>query len=160
MLHKMFHALADVWRVFIFCTAEYQTTIAAVVFSTDCVRQILRTICTMPCTCDTTCVILSRLSLATGQYLRVASYKSFSRLYILPLSVQSIELLMQTNSILSPSSGIIFSILFLVPDTYSSHEVGCWHWVNINYAVLHRVKTLQRWVSKPVTVIPRGFMPK
>ena len=87
-----------------------------------------RTICTMPWTCDTTCVILSRLSLATGQYLRVASYKSFLRLYILPFSVQSIELLMQTNSILSPSSGIIFSILFL-PDTYFSHEVGCWQWV-------------------------------
>ena len=27
-------------------------------------------------------------------------------------------------------------------------------------AVLHKVKTLRRWVSKPVTVIPRGFMPK
>ena len=27
-------------------------------------------------------------------------------------------------------------------------------------AVLHKVKTLQRRVSKPVTVIPRGFMPK
>ena len=38
----MFHALADVWRVFIFSAAEYQTTIAAVVFSTDCVRQILQ----------------------------------------------------------------------------------------------------------------------
>ena len=42
MLHKMFHALADVWRVFIFCTAEYQTTIAAVVFSANGVRQILQ----------------------------------------------------------------------------------------------------------------------
>ena len=38
----MFHALADVWRVFVYSTAEYQTTIAAVVFSTDCVRQILQ----------------------------------------------------------------------------------------------------------------------
>ena len=42
MLHKMFHALADIWRVFIFSTAEYQTAIAAVIFSTDCVRQILQ----------------------------------------------------------------------------------------------------------------------
>ena len=42
MLHKMFHVLADVWRVFIFSTAEYQTAIAAVIFSTDCVRQILQ----------------------------------------------------------------------------------------------------------------------
>ena len=31
----MFHALADIWRVFIFSTAEYQTTIAAVVFSAN-----------------------------------------------------------------------------------------------------------------------------
>ena len=38
----MFHALADIWRVFIFSTAEYQTAIAAVIFSTDCVRQILQ----------------------------------------------------------------------------------------------------------------------
>ena len=38
----MFHALADIWRVFIFSTAEYQTTIAAVIFSTNRVRQILK----------------------------------------------------------------------------------------------------------------------
>ena len=42
MLHKMFHALADVWRVFIFSTTEYQTTIAAVIFSANGVRQILQ----------------------------------------------------------------------------------------------------------------------
>ena len=42
MLHKMFHALADIWRVFIFSTAEYKTAVAAVIFSTDCVRQILQ----------------------------------------------------------------------------------------------------------------------
>ena len=42
MLNKMFHALADIWRVFIFSTAEYQTTIAAVVFSANGVRQILQ----------------------------------------------------------------------------------------------------------------------
>ena len=38
----MFHALADVWRGFIFSTAEYQTAIAAVVFSANGVRQILQ----------------------------------------------------------------------------------------------------------------------
>ena len=38
----MFHALADVWRGFIYSTAEYQTTIATVVFSTNGVRQILQ----------------------------------------------------------------------------------------------------------------------
>ena len=38
----MFHALADVWRVFIFSTAEYQTAVATVVFSTNGVRQILQ----------------------------------------------------------------------------------------------------------------------
>ena len=90
----------------------------------------------MPWTCDTTCVILSRLSFATSQYLRVASYKSFLRLYILPFSVQSIELLMQTNSILSPSSGIIFSILLLLPDTYFSHKIGRWHIVSIYFPLL------------------------
>ena len=42
MLHKVFHALADVWRVFIFSTAEYQTAIAAVIFSANGVRQILQ----------------------------------------------------------------------------------------------------------------------
>ena len=42
MLHKMFHALADIWRVFIYSTAEYQTTIAAVIFSANGVRQILQ----------------------------------------------------------------------------------------------------------------------
>ena len=42
MLHKMFHALADIWRVFIFSTAEYQTAIAAVIFSANGVRQILQ----------------------------------------------------------------------------------------------------------------------
>ena len=42
MLHKMFHALADVWRGFIFSAAEYQTAVAAVVFSTNGVRQILQ----------------------------------------------------------------------------------------------------------------------
>ena len=36
----MFHALADICRVFIFSTAEYQTTIAAVIFSANGVRQI------------------------------------------------------------------------------------------------------------------------
>ena len=41
MLHKMFHALADIWRVFIYSTAEYQTTVAVVIFSTNGVRQIL-----------------------------------------------------------------------------------------------------------------------
>ena len=40
MLHKMFHALADVWRVFIFSAAEYQTAVAAVIFSANGVRQI------------------------------------------------------------------------------------------------------------------------
>ena len=40
MLHKMFHVLADVWRVFIFSTAEYQTTEAVVIFSANGVRQI------------------------------------------------------------------------------------------------------------------------
>ena len=42
MLHKVFHALADVWRGFIYSTAEYQTTIATVVFFTNGVRQILQ----------------------------------------------------------------------------------------------------------------------
>ena len=42
MLHKMFHALADVWRIFIFSTAEYQTAIAAVIFSANGVRQIFQ----------------------------------------------------------------------------------------------------------------------
>ena len=42
MLHKMFHALADIWRVFIFSTAEYQTTVAVVIFSANGVRQILQ----------------------------------------------------------------------------------------------------------------------
>ena len=40
MLHKVFHALADVWRVFIFSAAEYQTTEAVVVLSANGVRQI------------------------------------------------------------------------------------------------------------------------
>ena len=42
MLHKMFDALADIWRVFIFSTAEYQTTVAVVIFSANGVRQILQ----------------------------------------------------------------------------------------------------------------------
>ena len=42
MLHKMFHALADVWRGFIYSTAEYQTTVAVVIFSANGVRQILQ----------------------------------------------------------------------------------------------------------------------
>ena len=42
MLHKMFHALADIWRVFIYSTAEYQTTVAVVIFSANGVRQILQ----------------------------------------------------------------------------------------------------------------------
>ena len=36
----------------------------------------------------------------------------------------------------------------------------CWQWLILSGAVFHKVKTLQRRVSKPVTVIPRGFMPK
>ena len=40
MLYKMFHALADVWRGFIFSAAEYQTAVAAVIFSANGVRQI------------------------------------------------------------------------------------------------------------------------
>ena len=36
----MFHALADVWRGFIFSAAEYQTAVAAVIFSANGVRQI------------------------------------------------------------------------------------------------------------------------
>ena len=42
MLHKMFHTLADVWRGFIYSTAEYQAAVAAVVFSANGVRQILQ----------------------------------------------------------------------------------------------------------------------
>ena len=38
----MFHALADVWRVFIFSTAEYQAAVATVIFSANGVRQILQ----------------------------------------------------------------------------------------------------------------------
>ena len=38
----MFHAFADVWRGFIYSTAEYQTAVATVVFSTNGVRQILQ----------------------------------------------------------------------------------------------------------------------
>ena len=38
----MFHALADIWRGFIFSTAEYQTTVAVVIFSANGVRQILQ----------------------------------------------------------------------------------------------------------------------
>ena len=38
----MFYALADVWRGFIYSTAEYQTAIAAVIFSANGVRQILQ----------------------------------------------------------------------------------------------------------------------
>ena len=78
----------------------------------------------MPCLCDTTCVILSRFSFATGQYLRVASFNIFPRSYMLPFSGQSIELLMQTKSILSPSSGIIFSILLLFPTHFSATRSG------------------------------------
>ena len=42
MFNKVFHALADIWRGFIYSTAEYQTTIAAVIFSANGVRQILQ----------------------------------------------------------------------------------------------------------------------
>ena len=42
MLHKVFHALADIWRVFIFSTVEYQTAIAAVIFFANGVRQIFQ----------------------------------------------------------------------------------------------------------------------
>src|SRR5574344_314393 len=92
----------------------------------------------MPWACDTTHVILSRLSFATGQYLRVASYKSRPRSYMLPLLGQSIELFMQTNSILSRSSGIIFPI-FVFPDTYLSHKVWCWRFVIVYYSFNHAI---------------------
>ena len=38
----MFNALADVWRGFIYSTAEYQTTVATVIFSANGVRQIFQ----------------------------------------------------------------------------------------------------------------------
>ena len=42
MLNKMCHARADIWRVVIFSSAEYQTTVAVVIFSANGVRQILQ----------------------------------------------------------------------------------------------------------------------
>ena len=42
MFNKVFHALADIWRGFIYGAAEYQTAVATFVFSANGVRQILQ----------------------------------------------------------------------------------------------------------------------
>ena len=119
MLHKMFHALADVWRVFIFSAAEYQTAVAAVIFSANGVRQIPKNhlhyaVGMRYDTCYFVALVLSHWPILASGFFQVI----FTVVYTAVFSAVN-RVLMQTNSILSPSSGIIFSIIHYT-DTYLS----------------------------------------
>ena len=160
MLHKMFHALADIWRVFIYSTAEYQTTVAVVIFSANGVRQILQ------------------------NHLNYAVFMRHNMCYFVALVLCHWPILASGFIQVIPTVvyTAVFSAINRVVDADEQYSVSffrnhLFHFISssrhifqprgrvlavvyINYAVLHKVKTLQRRVSKPVTVIPRGFMPK
>ena len=156
----MFHALTDIWRVFIFSTAEYQTAIAAVIFSTDCVRQILQNhlnyaVCMRHYMCYFVALVLCHWPILASGFIQVIFTVVYAAVFGAVNRVVDAD---EQYSVSFFRNHLFHFISF--PDTYFQPRGRVLAVVNINYAVLHKVKTLQRRVSKPVTVIPRGFMPK
>ena len=126
MLHKMFHALADVWRVFIFSTAEYQTAIAAVIFSADCVRQILQNhlndaVCMRYNTCYFVALVLCHWPILASGFIQVISSVVYAAVF------WAVDRVVDANEKYSVSffRNHLFHFITL-PDTFFSHEVGCW----------------------------------
>ena len=126
MLHKMFHALADVWRVFIFSTAEYQTAIAAVIFSANGVRQILQNhlndaVFMRHNMCYFVALVLSHWPILASGFFQVISTVVYTAVF---WAVDRVVDADEQYSVSFFRNHLFHFISF--PDTYFSHEVGCW----------------------------------
>ena len=160
MLNKVFHALADVWRVFVDSTAEYQTTIAAVIFSANGVRQILQNHLHYAMgmrhnTCYFVALVLCHWPILSSCFIQVIPTVVYTAVF------RAVDRVVDADEQYSVSFFRNHLFHFISSSRHIFQPRGrVLAVVNIKWAVLHKVKTLQRRVSKPVTVIPRGFMPK
>ena len=125
----MFHALADIWRVFIFSTAEYQTAIAAVIFSTDCVRQILQNhlndaVGMRHNTCYFVALVLCHWPILSSCFIQVIPTVVYTAVF------RAVDRVVDADEQYSVSflrNHLFHFISF--PGTYFSHKVGCWQWL-------------------------------
>ena len=139
MLHKVFHALADVWRVFIFSTAEYQTAVATVVFSTNGVRQILQNhlnyaVFMRHNMCYFVALVLSHWPILASGFFQVISTVVYTAVF---WAVDRVVDADEQYSVSFFRNHLFHFISF--PDTYFSHEVGCWRIVILNELIIHWV---------------------
>ena len=134
----MFHALADIWRVFIFSTAEYQTAIAAVIFSTDCVRQILQNhlndaVGMRHNTCYFVALVLCHWPILSSCFIQVIPTVVYTAVF------RAVDRVVNADKQYSVSffrNHLFHFISF--PDTYFSHEVGCWR-IDNNISIIYYV---------------------
>ena len=160
MLHKMFNALADVWRGFIYSTAEYQTTVATVIFSANGVRQIFQNhlnyaVFMRHNMCYFVALFLCHWPILASGFIQVISTVVYTAVF------SAVDRVVDADEQYSVSFFRNHLFHFISSSRHIFQPRGLvLAVVNIKWAVLHKVKTIQRRVSKPVTVIPRGFMPK
>ena len=121
----MFNALADVWRGFIYSTAEYQTTIAAVIFSANGVRQILQNhlnyaVFMRHYMCYFVALVLCHWPILASGFIQVI----FTVVYTAVFS--AVNRVVDADEQYSVFFFRNHLFHFIFPDTYFSHEVGCW----------------------------------
>ena len=126
MFNKVFHALADIWRDFIYSTAEYQTTIAAVIFSANGVRQILQNHLHYAMgmrynTCYFVALVLCHWPILASGFIQVISSVVYAAVF---WAVDRVVDADEQYSVSFFRNHLFHFISF--PDTYFSHEVGCW----------------------------------
>ena len=139
MFNKVFHALADIWRVFIYSTAEYQTAIAAVVFSANGVRQILKNHLHYAMgmrhnTCDFVALVHCHWPILASGFIQVISSVVYAAVF---WAVDRVVDADEQYSVSFFRNHLFHFISF--PDTYFSHEVGCWRIVILNELIIHWV---------------------
>ena len=138
MLHKIFHALADVCRVFVYSTAEYQTTIAAVIFSANGVRQIFQNhlnyaVFMRHNMCYFVALFLCHWPILASGFFQYLSSVVYAAVF------WAVDRLVDADEQYSVSffrNHLFHFISF--PDTFFSHEVGGWRIVN-NISIIYYV---------------------
>ena len=126
----MFHALADIWRVFIFSTAEYQTAIAAVIFSTDCVRQILQNhlndaVGMRYNMCYFVALVLCHWPILASGFIQVISSVVYAAVF------WAVDRVVDADEQYSVSffRNHLFHFISSSRHIFFSHEVGCWRFI-------------------------------
>ena len=122
----MFHALADIWRVFIFSTAEYQTAIAAVIFSANGVRQILQNhlnyaVFMRHNMCYFVALFLCHWPILSSCFIQVIPTVVYTAVF------SAVNRVVDADEQYSVSffRNHLFHFYFF-PTHFFSHEVGCW----------------------------------